>query len=78
MEVLTDLFRQNGYCLGWFPSPLEVTGVSNAERRNLNEKLKVSVPSRGEWGFLQDLNLGEYGMIWTEFPSPLEVTGVSY
>ena len=60
-----------------FPSPLEVTEVSYVlnwtERRKI---LWVSVPSRGDWGFLRPQTklvlVGD-----EEFPSPLEVTGVS-
>ena len=37
----------------------------------------VSVPSRGNWGFLREC--GNYVEIrGSAFPSPLEVTGVSY
>ena len=37
----------------------------------------VSVPSRGDWGVLQEVTIMETFTI-NGFPSPLEVTGVSY
>ena len=38
--------------------------------------MTVSVPSRGDWGFLPLITT--IGGAFARFPSPLEVTGVSY
>ena len=61
-----------------FPFPPEVTGVSYKYYSNDDITIDhVSVPSRGDWGFLLNKELTYHTEI-PEFPYPLEVTGVSY
>ena len=61
----------------WFPSPLEVTGVSYYGLHLVEQNYDhVSVPSRGDWGVLR-LATNDT-LPCSMFPSPLEVTGVSY
>lgn len=61
-----------------FPYPTEVTGGSYKLIFHLYDfEANVSVPSRGNWGFLQK-RLEEFRRLGILFPSPLEVTGVSY
>ena len=61
-----------------FPSPLEETGVSNSTKpTDKSKSMIVSVPSRGEWGFLLEDGLNKVREAM-RFPSPFEETGVSY
>ena len=61
-----------------FPYPPEVDVVSYETRRQLlrQGRCNVSVPSRGDWGFLRNKMAVFISVLL--FPSPLEVTGVSY
>ena len=64
--------------LGQFPSPLEVTGVSYTIFNDIIEIVfDISVPSRGDWGFLPEV-AAYHRNRERRFPSPLEETGGSY